>query len=69
MISELVNLFNISNLTFMVKGVKLTVVAMNLDRRSSILLKNHGIHRIEDEPTLDMNNFTPRVPILKQSFS
>ena len=29
MISELVNLFNISNLTFMVKGVKLTVVAMN----------------------------------------
>ena len=29
MISELVNLFNISNLTFMVKGVKLTVVTMN----------------------------------------
>ena len=29
MISELVNLFNISNLAFMVKGVKLSVVAMN----------------------------------------
>ena len=29
MISELVNLFNISNYTFMVKGVKLSVVAMN----------------------------------------
>ena len=53
----------------MTKWEKLTVVAMNGERRSSILLKNHVIHRIEDEPTLDMNNSTPRVPILKLSFS
>ena len=33
------------------------------------MLKNHVIYRIEDEPTLDMNNSTPRVPILMQSFS
>ena len=33
------------------------------------MLKNQVIYRIEDEPTLDMNNSTPRVPILKLSFS
>ena len=33
------------------------------------MLKNQVIYRIEDEPTLDMNNSTPRVPILMQSFS
>ena len=33
------------------------------------MLKNQVIYRIEDEPILDMNNSTPRVPILKLSFS